>query len=145
MKALVIIAVLGAAVWGGYLFLDDLMAQERFGSAVEQAIDDPRTTTAEQIRTTILRAAEREGMTVDPEAIDVSVTASDVDPLAGQMVAGAGLAVTSQRMTVRVPYTRTVWGRLQHRTVERARVFVASAAPGVNTEEHALSRLPNNP
>jgi len=145
MKALLAIILLGVAGWGGWQYLDDLLAQERFGAAVEQAIDDPRTTTPDQIRRTIQTAAEREGMTVDPEAIDVSVTASDVDPLAGQMVAGAGLAVTSQRMTVRVPYTRTVWGRLQHRTVERARVFVASAAPGVNTEEHALSRLPNNP
>jgi hypothetical protein len=145
MKAGIVIAVLGLIGWGGYLYLDDLMAQERFGTAVEQAIDDPRTTTPDDIRLNIQAAAQREGMTVDPEAIELSVAASGVQPVAGQMVAGAGMAVTSQRLTVRIPYERTVWGRPQHRMLERARVYVASAAPGVNTQDHALSALPEKP
>lgn len=142
MKAVIVIAVLGLAGWGGYLYLDDLLAQERFGAAVEQAIDDPRTTTPDQIRQTIQAAAEREGMTVDPESIELSVTASGVQPMAGQMVASRGMAVTTQRLTVRVPYERMLWGRLQDRTLERVKVYVASAAPGAGPQDQALSKLP---
>jgi len=145
MKALIAIAVLGLIGWAGYVYLDDLMVQERFGSAVEQAIDDPRTTTPEQIRQTIQAAAQREGMTVDPEAIELSVTASGAQPVAGQMVAGAGMAVVSQRLTVRVPYVRTVWGRPQRRTLERARVYVASASPGFNLKDKVLSKAAGTP
>jgi hypothetical protein len=145
MKAVIAIMALGLIGWGGYLYLDDLMAQERFGVAVEQAIDDPRTTTPDQIRLTVQAAAQREAMTVDPEAIELFVTASGVQPVAGQMVAGAGMAVTSRRLTVRVPYERTVWGRPQHRTLERVKVYVASAAPGVNTQDQALSAMPEHP
>jgi len=142
MKAIIAIALLGLAGWGGYLYLDDLMAQERFGAAVEQAIDDPRTTTPDQIRQTIQAAAEREGMTVDPETIEVSASASDAQPVAGQLVAGAGMAVTSQRLTIRVPYERVLWGRPRHRTLERAKVYVASAAPGFNLQDRVLSKMP---
>lgn len=142
MKAILAIVLLGLAGWGGYLYLDDVLAQERFGAAVEQAIDDPRTTTPDQIRRTIQAAAEREGMTVDPDAIELSSSGSDAQPVAGQMVAGAGMAVASQRLTVRVPYERMLWGRPQHRTLERAKVYVASVAPGFNLQDRVLSKMP---
>jgi hypothetical protein len=139
MKALFAVIVLGLIGWGGYQYLDDLMAQEHFGAAVEQAIDDPRTRGFDQMRADIAAAAREEGMLVDPQAIEFSVTGSAAQPVAGQMVSGAGLAVTSRRLTVRIPYTRHVWGRLQHRTLERARVYVASAAPASNPEDKLLS------
>lgn len=145
MKTWLVIALLGGMGWGGYLYLDDLMAQERFGTAVEQAIDDPRTTTPDQIRLNIQTAAEREGMTVDPDAIDLSVAGSNVQPMGGQMLASRGMAVTTQRLTVRVPYERMLWGRPQHRTLERVKVYVASASPGANSQVQTLSTLPEHP
>jgi len=145
MKALMAIAVLGMFGWAGYVYLDDLMAQERFGSAVELAIDDPRTRELDQIRADIQAAGQRDGMVVNPDAIEFTIAASDAQPVAGQMVAGAGLAVASKRLTVRVPYERRVWGRLQHRTMERAKVYVAAASPGFNLQDKVLSRVPETP
>lgn len=145
MKILIAIAMLVLIGWGGYVYLDDLMAVEQFGAAVEQAIDDPRTRGLEQMRADIVAAARQEGMQVDPAAVEFSVTGSEIQPVAGQMVSGAGLAVTSRRLTVRVPYTRNMWGRLQHRTLERARVYVASAAPGFNLEDKLLSKAAATP
>jgi hypothetical protein len=142
MKAVIAMALLGLAAWGGYLYLDDVMAQERFGAAVEQAIDDPRTTTPDQIRLTIQAAAQREAITVDPESIEFSVSPSGAQPIAGQMVASRGMAVTTQRLTVRVPYERMLWGAPVHRTLERVKVYVASAAPGAGPQDQVLSRLP---
>jgi hypothetical protein len=145
MKALIVIAMLVLIGWAGYVYLDDMMAREHFGSAVEQAIDDPRTRGVEQMRAEIAEAAKQEGMLVDPQAIEFSITGSSALPVAGQMVAGAGLAVTSKRLTVRVPYTRSLWGRLQHRTLERSRVYVATAAPGFDLEDKLLSKTGNAP
>ncbi|HUJ78931.1 MAG TPA: hypothetical protein VLY45_01300 [Nitrospiria bacterium] len=145
MKVLIGIALLALVGWGGYVYLDDMMAQERFGSDVEQAIDDPRTRGIEQMRADIATAAGREGTQVDPRAIEFSVTGSNAQPVAGQMVAGAGLAVSSKRLTVRVPYTRSLWGRPRLRTLERSRVYVASAAPGFNLEDKVLSKSGDAP
>jgi hypothetical protein len=145
MKVLIAIVVLGLIGWGGYVYLDDLIAQEHFGTAVEQAIDDPRTRGLDQMRADIVAAARKEGMLVDPQVIEFSVTGSANQPVAGQMVSGAGLAVASERLTVRIPYTRNVWGRPQHRTLERARVYVASAAPGFNLEDKLLSKQAGAP
>jgi len=145
MKILMAIAVLGLLGWAGYVYLDNLMAEEHFGAAVEQAIDDPRTRGLDQMRADIVAAARQEGMQVDPAAITFSITGSDSQPVAGQMVSGAGLALTSRRLTVRVPYERRMWGRLQHRTLQRARVYVASAAPGFNLEDKLLSKAAATP
>jgi len=145
MKTLLAIVVLGVIGWAGYVYLDDLMAQERFGSAVELAIDDPRTRQLDQIRLDIQAAGERDGMVVNPDAIEFAFAASDVQPVAGQMVAGAGLAVASKRLTVRVPYERRVWGRIQHRMLERAKVYVATASPGFNLQDKVLSKVPETP
>jgi hypothetical protein len=145
MRGLIAIAILGLIGWGGYVYLDDLMAVEHFGSAVEQAIDDPRTRGLEQMRAEIVAAARQEGMQVDPAAVEFSITGSESQPVAGQMVSGAGLAVSSRRLTVRVPYARSLWGRLRHRTLERARVYVATAAPGFNLEDKLLSKAAATP
>ncbi|HXZ25338.1 MAG TPA: hypothetical protein VEI24_03875 [Nitrospiria bacterium] len=145
MKALIAIALLALIGWVGYVYLDDMMAQERFGSAVEQAIDDPRTRGIEHMRADIAAAAKQEGMLVDPQAIEFSITGSNAQPVAGQMVSGAGLAVTSKRITVRVPYARSLWGRLKNRTLERSRVYVATAAPGFDLEDKVLSKSGDAP
>lgn len=142
MKWILIIALLAALGWGGYEWLDDVMRREAFGSAIEAAIDDPRVRGLEQIRAEIRTAAEREGLAVAPEAIELVVTASDRQPVAGLMVGGAGLQTTMRRMTVRVQYEREVWGQRRSDVIERSKVYIASAATPSGPQDRVLGQIP---
>jgi len=141
IRALLLALALGGG-WVGYVWLNDLMAREQFASAVETAIDDPRSRTVEQMRDTIVTAARGQGISLEPAEIDFRETEAAAEPLAGQAVARAGMATTTRRLDVRVRYARRIWGADRSVVVERAKVYVAavSAAPG--PEASLLDRAP---
>jgi hypothetical protein len=142
MKWVILVALLGVAGWAGYEWLDDLMAREAFGSAVEAAIDDPRSTTADQIRSDIWAAAQRQGVTLDPSGIELQLTEATSEPIAGQVLTGRGLTATTQRLSVRVRYERRIWWQLRPVVIERARVYIASAAPPPGPQDRLLRQMP---
>lgn len=142
MKWILIIALLAGLGWGGYEWLNDVMRREAFGSAIEAAIDDPRVRGLEHIRAEIRTAAEREGLDVAPEAIELVVAASDKQPVAGLMVGGAGLMTTTQRMTARVHYEREFFGQRRPGFIERSKVYVASASVPSGAQDRVLGDIP---
>jgi hypothetical protein len=142
MKGVVLLLCVGLLGWAGYDRLNDWMIQERLGSVVESAIDDPRTRSIDQIRTTIVTAARGEEIDLAPSAVDIVVAPAGRQPLAGELVSHAGVATTSQRMTVALTYDRRVWGRVEPHRLERAKVFISTATPPPGPQDTLLPQLP---
>ncbi|MEW6325785.1 MAG: hypothetical protein AB1515_10420 [Nitrospirota bacterium] len=142
MKWALALALLAAAGWAGYEWLNDVMTRETLGSAIEAAIEDPRARGLEQIRAEIRDAARRAGIDVGPEAIELALSASDRQPIAGQMAAQAGLMTSAQRITARVRYERRVWGRPRTALIERSKVYIAAAAPAPGPQDRLLGQIP---
>lgn len=142
MKGVVLLLCVGLLGWAGYDRLNDWMIQEQLGSAVESAIDDPRTRSIDQVRTEIVDAARGEGVDLAPSAINIAVAPASRQPIAGEMVSRAGIATTSQRMTVTLTYDRRVWGRVEPHRLERAKVFISTATPPPGPQDTLLQQLP---
>ena len=142
MKWLVTIAIVAAAGWAGYDWFHGFMAQEALGSAIEAAIDEPRSRTFAQMRQEIQAAARQQGMTLDPSQIELQVTASDYRPVAGQMISNAGFTTGSQRLTARVRYDQHLWGRSRPVVLERAKDYVTSVTPPQGPRDRLLREAP---
>ena len=143
MKKLILIFIIGVGGWAGYEWLTDWMVTERIGSAVEAAIDDPRTRTTGQIRNDIYRAVQQEGIELEPSAIAIIIAASDRQSRVSSMVSGAGISTTTQQITARVTYERLVWGARRTREVTRTRFFVATATPPSGMINRVLDKARN--
>ena len=143
MKGLLLIGVLAIASWTGYQWVSDVMVTERLSSAIEAAIDDPRTRPIDSIRRDIHQAFKAEGINLEPSAIGIVVSASNSQPPAGKMVSKAGLNTKTQRLTIHVTYKRRMWGTIRIREIERASVFVSAIVPPVSNTNRVLERARN--
>ena len=135
MKKLIVLAVLLVIGTWTYEYIAAGIRYARLDNAVIMVLETAPNSPPDQIRETVLRDAARIGVPLNPESVAVTIEETNAQGLAGKMLSGAGMRVTSKVAKLRLSYEESILGFSRSFSMGRQHTYTAQAAPPTSASE----------